>query len=603
MKKTLKLYNAVEAKNGGEYKILSDYGVIVEPSASHALTDIKRYLKECQLNGQQLNATFHKSWKVVQESSREELAVHQILHYLTTYGTGHTSSFVYTPDEELDVPKVETVFKVIRGLDKDELISKCLDLFSSGVALKEETIYDIMEVLLDLGYTFTGGEDIKNKEALILICREQGIVPKDPVEFLRYMVYIATGNTLLIKNSQTKTEIVSNVIGSRDKKFALENALSRADKESLATIFNRFKPIFLAFKPVLGESGKRIINKISKLSKTLHTPISYNILNDIGYCTYKELEAQRDNLLNANFFQLARCIQYLKQNKEGDAKVYQIRNGKSYVKSHETKLVAPVKKTQFLLKIIKEKYPMNGLSIYIPSDVDYALPTSEKLFVGNVPMGTKLSTDKGLAMGIYWENSGGARDLDLSAVSESAKVGWNRDYNDGGITYSGDMTNASSGATEYMLAGDNLSEGHLIFNNVFTGDASGSVFDVIVGKGDNIGKEYMMDPNNIWFSAKTESISKQSLIGLIRKNEKDQMEAIILNSGFGYSQVSGDSNKNTLLRKALIHRWTNCFSLNYILESCGAKINNESPDKCDIDLTPSKLEKDTILSLFKEQWK
>ena len=40
--KTLELFNCVEAKKGGEYKILPEYGVIVEPSASHALAQIVR---------------------------------------------------------------------------------------------------------------------------------------------------------------------------------------------------------------------------------------------------------------------------------------------------------------------------------------------------------------------------------------------------------------------------------------------------------------------------------------------------------------------------------------------------------------------------------
>ena len=76
----------------------------------------------------------------------------------------------------------------------------------------------------------------------------------------------------------------------------------------------------------------------------------------------------------------------------------------------------------------KSKYSLNGKSFYLPSDVKYALPTSEKMFVGNIPTGTKFLGDN-LAVGIYWENEWGATDLDLSAINIDGKVGWNSSYN------------------------------------------------------------------------------------------------------------------------------------------------------------------------------
>ena len=43
------------------------------------------------------NQTFHKSWSTIVESSDLELFLHQIFHYMTTYGPGVDSSFVYLP--------------------------------------------------------------------------------------------------------------------------------------------------------------------------------------------------------------------------------------------------------------------------------------------------------------------------------------------------------------------------------------------------------------------------------------------------------------------------------------------------------------------------
>lgn len=595
--KTLELFNCVVAESKGEYKILPEYGTVVEPSASYALADIKKFLKSKRLDSKQLNETFHKSWEVIKNSSREELWMHQILHYLTTYGTNFQSSFVYTPNEDLDIPQVDTRFLVIRGLKKEEIVEKALDLLKSGVALKKDTIDDIIEVLSDLDYEFTGKESIKNKEALMIICNRMGIVPSDPSEFVRYLIYLATGETLIIKNDDTYKKIKE--MTSQQRKY-VEKALLNCSVESLAEVFNRFKPIFLAFKKSVGRDCSNTINKISRLSKKLHVPMERNILNNIGYCEVTELLDQKDNLVkNANFFQLAKCLQFLTQSFNSDCKVYNIRNGKSWVKKKEPNTKWLHRKIVILQDIISQKFGANlkGKKIYIPEGVYYSLPTSEKMFVGNIPMGSMFLTSDPIAMGVYWENSGGARDLDLSSIADG-KVGWNSRYSayEGNVMFSGDMTNAVNGATEYIRVAK-ADDDYLILNNVFSGNSKGSVFNIIIGKGSKIDKSYMMNPNKVWFTTQTETIQKQTVVGLITKHGTDNA-AIVLNFSSGSSQVSKSGGNNDIMRKALIQRWKNCFRVDDLLDFCGAIIV-DSPEDCDVDLTPSNLQKDTILNLFK----
>jgi len=595
--KSLELFNCVVAESKGEFKILPEYGTVIEPSASYALADIEKFLKSKKLNSKQLNDTFHKSWKVIKESSREELWMHQVLHYLTTYGTNFESSFVYTPNEDLDIPQVTTRFSVIRGLKRDEIIEKALDLLKSGVALKKETIDDIIEILSDLDYEFTGKESIKNKEALMIVCKTVGTVPSDPSEFVRYLIYLATGETLIIKNDDTYKKIKGMTSTQRRD---VEKVLAKCDVESLAEVFNRFKPIFLTFKKAIGHKYSNIINKISRLSKKLHVPMEQNILNNIASCKLEELRSQKDNLIkNANFFQLAKCLQFLSQSKNADCKVYNIRNGKSWVEEKKPNTQWCDAKILLLHDIIFEKFGvnLNGKKIYIPEGVYYSLPTSEKMFVGNVPMGSMFVSKEAIAMGIYWKNSGGAYDLDLSSIANT-KVGWNSrySYGDGDVMFSGDMTDARNGATEYIRM-KKADDDYLILNNVFRGNDKGSVFNIIIGKGSNIDKSYMMDPNKVWFTTQTETIQKQTVVGMITKYGKHNA-AIVLNFSSGSSQVSKTGGKNDIMRKALIQRWKNCYRLNDVLEYCGAVLV-DSPKGCDVDLTPSNLEKDTILNLFK----
>lgn len=588
---TLELFNAVKSKTGGDYVVLAQYGVIIEPSASWAQKEIVKFLHDRKINGQELNATFHKSWKVIENTSRGELLLHQLLHYMTTYGTGHTSSFVYTPDETLEVPQ-RLKFTVIRGLSEKELTQRAIDLLSSGVALKAETISAVIEILDAYNYKFTGEESIKNKEALMILCDRFGVAPKDPVEQVRLIVYKATGKTLLIKNKNAYKEIAA--VSDRIKTL---NALLSCNAESLATVFNRFKPILLQLKKTLNNpQADAFINRISKLSKTLHKPMSRNVLNDIGHCSMEELNEQRDNLLNANFFQLARALQYLRSASASTDKIYQVRNGKCFVKAGaKLNSITASAKVAFLLDIFKEKYSFTDENIYIPAGVFYALPTSEKLFVGNVPFGSKF-VSKNIALGVFWREEGGASDIDLSATSVSGKVGWNRSYNDGEIMYSGDMTSAYPCATEYLYAKDKLESDQLIMCNIYRGNATGSEFNIIVGEGDNINRDYMMSPDKVLLTAKTASIKKEGLIGLVTKDGKENA-AIVFNLGFSRNAVSCSGEKANILRNALAQRWKNCFYINDPLEYCGAKLV-DSADEATIDLSPQKLARDTIVSLF-----
>jgi hypothetical protein len=67
--KTLKLFNAVIAKKENEKPYVSELGFIIEPNAIWAKQRIVDYYTREQLNGNDLNKTFHKSWQKIKEST------------------------------------------------------------------------------------------------------------------------------------------------------------------------------------------------------------------------------------------------------------------------------------------------------------------------------------------------------------------------------------------------------------------------------------------------------------------------------------------------------------------------------------------------------
>ena len=582
--KTLKLFNAVIAKPSAKTTaFVSDLGFVIEPHAIWAKDQIMDYYAQQQLDGNQLNKSFHKSWEKINNSDHVDLYIEQIQHYFSTYGTDFTAE-VYLPKEVLDIPGLKLSYKVIQAFSKAKMIQKCLGLLQSSIALKEETVDDVLSVLVeDLDYQFTGKEDIKNKEALVKIAENYKVYPEHPVEFFRYIIYKTTETTLLIKNKELIDLIKTSSYNPTDafKEFGLAK---------LAEIFNRFKPLFLAYK----NRAPKTINKISKLSKKYHQPLAINPLNQVTQVLLSNADLHW--LDKASIFALFKALSACYTRKEGqDTFVYRIRNGKSWVQKDTVSLVNE-KNYTFLMKYLKNRFNLSGKTFFTSKHIELGIPTSEKMFVGNIPTGTRFYGDK-LAIGIYWENSWGARDLDLSGLNIGGKIGWNANYNqaDGGLMYSGDITDAPTGAVEYLYAQQGLKSPTLIQNNVYTG-TSDCNYKIIIGSGDNIDNAYMMNPNRVMAELKTNAVQKQTILGMLMP-EHDKQCFVLLNFGAGSLKVSGNTEVATLANQALVQQWSNPLSLTELLLELGAE-KTEEKNQADFDLSLENLTKDHLLSIF-----
>lgn len=580
-KLTLKLFGAVEAKETGEIYILKE-GLIISQKGGWAKDEIIEFYKSEKLSGNDLNKTFHKSWEIIEKSTKAELFKEQIKHYITGYGTNFEND-LYIPAEKLELP-TDLRFVVIKTYSKKELTDKCLSVLCSGMALTEETIMDVINLLKNLEYKFTGAEGIKNKEAIVIIANMFGVYPNDPVEFMRYIVFKATGDSLLIKNDKVIAMI-------KESKFDPELHFHAFGVEKLSSVFNRFKPLFLAFKSKCPST----VNKLSKLSKKHHKPLVSNPLNNVT----NTLLIKEDThwLQNATIYALLNAVNVCTVYADKEHFVYNVRNGKSWTMKKDlkknTNYICELNK-EFILKFIKDNYNFSR-KVFLPKNISYAIPTSEKKMVGNIPYGTKVYGDK-LACGVYWENSWGARDLDLSAVSlNGEKIGWNASYTGRGLKYSGDITDAPNGAVEYLHASDGIGGPQLIYNNVFSGSEDAG-YKIIVGDDPNIDHKYMMDPNNLVVEEKVNAVGKGTVIGMMIQ-EEEGVSFTFLNSCLSRQSVSGGGEINKIANEALYHDITNSIKLEEILEEIGFEIVDELNEEV-LDLSIDKLEKDTFIKLF-----
>lgn len=577
---SLELFNAVVAKGDGSIILDTVHGIVIDGRAAYAKAEIQSFLKQKKLSGQELNKTFHKSWEKIKESSRVELLVEQIRHYLSTYGTFFEGG-AYIPDEKLEIPDLKLKFKVIRAISKEEMVQKCLNMLGSGLALKQETLEMVFDLLDGLQYKFTGEEEVRNKEAVVLMVDRYNFYPKNAVDFLRYLIYKSTGKTLLIKDSATVTFI-------KGSDFDPSSHIRKYGLEKLAPIFNRYKPLFLAYKKFCGTE----INKISKLSKSLHEPF---VQSDLNLVTVQCIQDKK-SLGKATMFALFKALNACYSRFHGqDSFNYVVRNGKSFAKRKERSNmdVCRLNYKEILLEIIR-RLPSQR-SVYIPDNITYALPTSEKMFVGNIPTGTKIEA-KTLNVGVYWEDSWGARDLDLSSIDENGvKVGWNANYRKGDVYYSGDMTSAPKGAVEFLRF-ERPPVNQVVYFNCYYGDENAK-YKIVIGEGSKVDRDFMMNPNKVLFEQKCEMPQKQTNIGLVQ-SKGDKSVFTFLNFGSGTCNVSGYDKNARIRMEALFQQWDNSVSLNELLGIAGWKFVDK-PEDADLDLSFDKLDKDTFIGLFK----
>lgn len=623
MRSTIRLFKAVPVKNKERantdlLKETIKSGFLISPEiiCSYSKTELSDLVEmireEIGLTSEQLNQSFHKSWNKVKTARIEQLVLEQIVHYITTYGLERLGIYdkdsVYIPSEKLEIPELREDISliVIKGHTKEELKKKLLDLLNMGVALGEDTIKDVIEVALFVGIDDTDISQIKNKEVRICLYTYMDVLPKNPVEFLRLIVFRATESLLLIKNTETIEKIkarknldVLALLFKYEKEYGLEE---------LSSIFYRFKPLWLAFKTNVKLNSA--INRIRKLAKKHHKPMEVDYLNAITAKIKGGEKISKEKLLDelnkVNCFRKVRLAYALRYRiGSTDSILYRIRNGKSwatdfsFIQHDEAKRALDIVLQSVIKDVAKN---VKGKKIYIPDFITYSLPATEKQFTGYFPSGTFISIPKDMVFGVHWDDVRENRiDLDLSLINVAAgKIGWDSSYrtDDRAILFSGDITDAREGASELFYVQRQIEQASIMMVNFYNYSADIEVpFKIIIAKEqvENLGVNYMINPNNVIAVAQSSIQQKQKMLGLLVASPQE-CKFYFAETGLGMSITSYGNKAVENARKYLFAFYENAISLNEVLERAGAKMVSDK-EKCDIDLSPEKIEKDTILKL------
>ncbi|MEM7029153.1 MAG: hypothetical protein AAF629_06285 [Chloroflexota bacterium] len=614
-KATLRLFNAVQISEQATTVTATSvlertiqHGYIFDPAINPTEAMLNDVEDVVGISGEKANAAFHKSWSVVQESSMEALVMHQIVHYLTTYGFRHRGIYredtIYIPHETLNLPAVrkDIPLVVIKGWTAEELLAEIVKL-GVGIALAKETIDDIVCIVTANNYASDFVQQIGNRELNALLCDFYELVPVEPVAYLRYVIGRLTGETLLIKNDALIEKI-------KEADQSTLDALLVDAPEDLASIFLRYKPLFLALKTC--SSNKTFFNRLRKQADRLHQPLPEDYLNSVT-AQLKEgrldLDVLAQRLEKATVFRKIRLAYALNYRLHANSStVYRVRNGRGWATEFDWPAGLSDATQQTLQLVLASltadiAHNVTGKMIYIPASINYALPATEKQFTGHLPTGTSVVVPEDMIVGIHWINTDKPVDLDLSVVNLTGKIGWDAAYRseERDILFSGDITDAPApmGASELFYLKTQVQPSVMMVNyfNFEKDDEVDAKLLVAHEKPASFAEGYMVDINNIVASANINISKKQNVLGLIA-NVGGQNRFYFANVSIGNSISAADNEQTTHSRNYLVDSLVNTIDFKTILQSAGATVVDNQPENGDyLDLSPSALGKTSIIDL------
>ncbi len=584
--------------------------------ARHVTSQNKRVLKKCLVTQEKIDGgTFFPSWDFISDTPNYELAVIQLVHYFSTYGLeslGLSAAPLRIPSSALSLPIPQREFKVIRILTVDEFGQKFKEFCMSVVAPNRDHM-DLFGSLFNL-YEIDV-ESMPSRELRVMVHAVNGTVPKNGEDFLRVLIYRVTGETLIIKNGKLISAIKRTLeLYSVTTREIVINSFVNCDRIELAGIFNRYKPLILAFK---AEPAVRpIINRISKLSKLHHVPMEELTVQNVSELISRgEYHYVMRVLEKASMRQLIKLLNYffgLPICDGGDHYgVYQIRNGKVHVEKIEPKQEVVETGRRLVGDALASKIRENrklyaNKTVYLPHYVSYAAPYSEKQMLGNIPNGTTFTSNvkDEITYGIYWDNLNGRRvDLDFHARNIDGSIGWNTQFSnriDRAVSYSGDMTDATNGAVELMRFNSASDKSYIMSVNSYNcGDitvpfkffATSKGFSETVTVGSNSEERMALIGESAFPPVRIEISDKTQMLGIAKGNVftvcNSLLERGACPSNITYTKVVEDFERK--LDKTL--------KIEAILKLSGA-IFVDDPEKADINLSPEELTPTTLTGII-----
>lgn len=399
------------------------------------------------------NQTFYPTLESVLNKSEFELDFWQMIYYMNQFADPDTK-YVYSDEDRAVVNNIVSkncvVIDILGSLD----FNKTLENY---IANTKQLSFDINQYFKWVD-TFNLDVDVfamKSRTLKHAFMKRYNIAPRTIQELLgmitpencgvmtrRKMFNILTHT----QDNETISLLMKNVLLMSNK--ALERESQTYRKELLA--------IRKIAKSIDNKEVVTLLNKITKDGKKSHVAKKKSFLEEATNLHFSndEFSKQLSTLSNLQLFRLFSGI----KSRLNNVNTFLIKTAKLASKDRNKLSNRDVERLNRYLGLVEAelKNRFNEVKkIKLDKNINLALPTSYRQFIGNVPYFTEINNLSGdMSVGIIWLDEGDY-DLHCNGIHNDTKMllkyGFCDNKNSAGITFSGDVTHVGPhGAAEYM---------------------------------------------------------------------------------------------------------------------------------------------------------
>ena len=403
------------------------------------------------------NQTFYPTLESVLNKSELELDMWQMIYYMNQFADTGTK-YVYSDEDRAVVKDVISknyvIIDVLGSLDFNKTLR-------NYIINTKQLSFDIKEYFKWVD-TFNLDIDVfvmKSRTLKYAFMKRYNIAPRTIQELLgmitpencgvmtrRKMFNILTH----MSDNATISLLMKNVLLMNNK--ALEGESQTYRKELLA--------IRKIAKSIDNQEVVILLNKITKDGKKSHVAKKKSFLEEATnlHLSNDEFSGQLSTLSNLQLFRLFSGI----KSRLNNVNTFLIKTAKLASKERNKLSNRDVERLNRYLGLVEAelKNRFNEVKkIKLDNNINLALPTSYRQFIGNVPYFTEVNSLSGdMSVGIIWLDEGDY-DLHCNGIHNDTNMlmryGFCDMKNSSGITFSGDVTHIGPhGAAEYMSVSD-----------------------------------------------------------------------------------------------------------------------------------------------------
>ncbi len=576
------------------------FGYYVTPEAwagNPVLGRLRSFLKKnVGTDLRSLNAGFHKSFAAVRDGDARHLFAQQILHYFSTYGLESLGfeAQAFIPRERLALePGAPVRIAVLRKMPMEELRSRLHAIALGRAPIPADAMphFAAMLRLLGLARDWDPGQ-CRNKEIKMLLWDARGDCPAEGEEFLRFAVYKATGSLLLIKSPEAIASLKAHAADLKTDWFSLHPGLVAA----CAKVYYRYKPLFLALRA--NPLFRSPVNRMRKLAVKLKEPAHPGPLDLVTCGRTRDAGAILRELRKVSTARKVALINAIRRRRQGAAHAaYVIRNGKVWIgdQGAAPELAQEIEEACMEALLADLRPRVEGRSVFLPDNPDYAFPASPRQFTGFIPFNSVYRLPKSVLCGVHWENilvngQESRTDLDLHLNSSTVNCGWHVQWSEecsvlrteARVLFSGDMTDAprrKGGASEVFFIGEGIRDATLLVNlNNYTANGACPFRLLLEGTSEEQISRASLVGRNLDMAIPLTIEGTSMCLGIIDCASDGGKRFVFASGAMARGIVSSYSGVSEGFAEHVRASASTCLTLREVLGRAGAKINDKDED-------------------------